>query len=102
MLRLADVIRPPGAWRSSPAGSTALAEARYRRMVLRSSDGAGRTAPAPLSTDRGAVSSVLAGHAAYSWGSAWEAGEPPKRRWRARWRRSNRLPCQTKGFELAF
>src|SRR3954453_18394057 len=44
----------------------------------------------------------LVGHAAFSWGKAWEAGEPPRRRWRARCRRSKRLPCQTKGVGLAF
>ncbi|MDP9374774.1 MAG: hypothetical protein M3Q65_20470, partial [Chloroflexota bacterium] len=39
----------------------------------------------------------LVGHAANSWGLARVAPDPPRRRWRARSRRSRRLPSHTKG-----
>src|SRR5688572_4204688 len=45
---------------------------------------------------------ALVGHAANAWGSASTAAEPPSRRWRARTRRSRRLPSQTKGVGWAF
>ncbi len=87
-----------------PISSLSVPEARAARRaraladttlepVLRVED---RTIPGPVgelgvrvyTPTEGGQLPILVGHAAYSWGSAWVAGEPPRRRWRARWRRS--------------
>jgi hypothetical protein len=44
----------------------------------------------------------LVGHAAIAWGWSRRAAEPPNRRWRARTRRSRRLPSQMNGVGCAF